>query len=331
MHINKSILYISARSDIGGGPKHLYDLTSHIKNNDIYIAAPLEEPYGKKFLKNSKEFFKLPHRKFRLSAFFRLLLFCKKNNINIIHSHGRGAGIYSRLLGPFGFDIIHTFHGVHHPKSVKEKFILVIERIFSLFTDKFICVSKSERNIALALKLSPKRKVTIIPNGIDTELFNNVTSPGTNQLGTIARLTPHKNVKELIEFVAKMPEYTLHIAGSGEEEEELKSLATKNVIFHGEIDNIYKFMSGIDFYVSSSIGEGLPYTILEAMASRKKIVASNVAGHKDLLHSDDLYQIGSLDSFKTKLSKNIVAYNMKNFTIKTMVDSVGTLYLNSKD
>ncbi|MBU6154718.1 MAG: glycosyltransferase, partial [Bdellovibrionales bacterium] len=98
------ILMISARADHGGGQKYLLELVRAINEQvDVFIAAPDEAPYGPKFRELSKDFFALPHRAFRLGVLIRLLIWARRHRIEIIHSHGRGAGYYSRLLYFFGF------------------------------------------------------------------------------------------------------------------------------------------------------------------------------------------------------------------------------------
>ncbi|CBW25294.1 putative glycosyltransferase [Halobacteriovorax marinus SJ] len=319
MRINKNILYISARSDTGGGPKHLYDLVTHIETSHVYIAAPLEEPYGKLFIKNSKGFLKLPHRKFQVNTFFKLLIFCKENNINTIHSHGRGAGIYSRLLSPFGFDVIHTFHGVHRPKNLKERIIIFIESILKFFTKKFISVSDSEMKNAINLNLANERDLVVIPNGINTSKFKNIPLGPSNTIGTISRLDPHKNNLELVQFMEELPHLKLLIAGDGEEWEYLNSIAPKNVEFLGKIEDIPKFLERISIFVSASKGEGLPYSLLEAISSNRKVLVSNVTGHKDLLTQDYLYELGNKSSFLNKINNARSAQFQNKYEIKNCI------------
>ncbi|MFH4347153.1 hypothetical protein WAJ13_22105, partial [Acinetobacter baumannii] len=72
-------------------------------NIEYYVACPEEEPYWDRYtqLLGEGELIKIPHRKFKLKYYLEMLSFVKKNNIDIIHSHGKGAGIYSRLLKVF--------------------------------------------------------------------------------------------------------------------------------------------------------------------------------------------------------------------------------------
>ncbi|MFN3873515.1 MAG: glycosyltransferase, partial [Ignavibacterium sp.] len=74
---NKNILLITLRSDIGGGSKHLNSAFDNLKNDfSFFIASPIDEPFGIKWSDELKDkFFQLPHRKFSISYFIRLIGF----------------------------------------------------------------------------------------------------------------------------------------------------------------------------------------------------------------------------------------------------------------
>lgn len=99
-----NILMITLRTDMGGGPKHILDLISVLKSDKIisgdnyFLASPLDEPFGSLLLSKFDQHLPLPHRKFNFVNFIKLYLYIHKHKVDIVHSHGRGAGIYSRLL-----------------------------------------------------------------------------------------------------------------------------------------------------------------------------------------------------------------------------------------
>jgi len=111
------ILHISSRADFGGGPEHLFQLLKSAKNKmDVFAACPNDFPYYEKYreLLGKDKIIIIPHRKFSPSVFVKLISFITGNGINIVHSHGKGAGIYSRLLYLFtNIKVVHTFHGLH--------------------------------------------------------------------------------------------------------------------------------------------------------------------------------------------------------------------------
>ena len=89
--MKKKILLITVRADTGGGPKHVYDILKGLQNDfDFYLAAPPKEYYSESFQKLSKGYLPIAHRKFSLLTLFKIFLFCRKNHITTIHSHGFG-------------------------------------------------------------------------------------------------------------------------------------------------------------------------------------------------------------------------------------------------
>jgi len=97
-------MLVTVRADFGGGPYHVDILLKNLKENfDFFVGAPLNQQYGCQWqqLLGEKKFFVLPFRSFKLISFLKLVSFIKSNQINVIHSHGKGAGLYSRLLKIF--------------------------------------------------------------------------------------------------------------------------------------------------------------------------------------------------------------------------------------
>jgi len=129
------ILAITARADIGGGPEHLFQLTKGYGNRaKVIIACPNDAPYFARYqtLDNVPDVIEIPHRAFRLGAVWRLRAKARAAGVHVIHSHGKGAGIYGRLLSVLtGIPCIYTFHGLHTGEHgpTKRALYLGIERV----------------------------------------------------------------------------------------------------------------------------------------------------------------------------------------------------------
>ena len=126
------VLHITFRSDIGGGPKHILYLLNQIKDNSIpihpYICAPKGECYDE-FRELSDGIFPLWGPYFYIFNLLRIVLFCRKNAVDIIHSHGRGAGFYSRIVKQIlSLKTVHTLHGAHPPHSLESRIKLTLDR-----------------------------------------------------------------------------------------------------------------------------------------------------------------------------------------------------------
>ncbi len=170
-------------------------------------------------------------------------------------------------------------------------------------------------------------------------------------IGTIGRLTEQKGHRYLLEAVKEIlpefPELRVLLVGDGELREELEALVedlglTNTIIFAGYRSDAIKLLSGFDFFVFPSLWEGFGLVLLEAMALKKAIVASNVSaipesvrdGETGVLVPDQ--QAGALaEAMRTLLSQPDLAREMgasgyarliDEFSVVKMVNSTMSLY-----
>lgn len=315
------VLLITSRADVGGGPKHVLDLLkadSIHKEIEYFVSAPENQFFTNEFKEYSHGFIPLPYRAFSFFALFRLIKFCKRNDIRIIHSHGRGAGFYSRLMKCFQFQVIHTFHGVHIETGLKGTIKLYLDRILSGLTDKFICVSSSEKAMAIDHSLASGQKIEVIENGILLPVSSaNKTPHNRFTIGILARLSFQKGLDLLIERVSfhlkNKPELKekilFQIAGDGELKSNIEELLRTHelkevVVLKGEINPSEGFWKEIDLFLSFSRWEGLPLSVLEAFGAEVPCLLSNVPGNKDLATNGEalLFDLFSPQDFSEKLN-----------------------------
>lgn len=153
-----------------------------------------------------------------------------------------------------------------------------------------------------------QRKIWRIPNGIrvwgedcerQTTPKNAVNGSTHNRivLGAVGRLAPVKGYASLLtamqELVRQYPHCELIIAGDGPMKQELEFLRDRLglrqfVHFAGFFENMEEFFRRIDVFLMSSLSEGLPMALLEAMACGKACIASEVGGIPEILSSPDL-------------------------------------------
>ena len=127
-----NILLITVRADFGGGPRHVHQLIEELPSDfNIYVAFPQGKPYGNLWQEHPKikKCINIPYRKFSIKYLFLLRRFIIENNISILHSHGNGAGLYSRILKIIvpQIKVVHTFHGITNNYS--SYFISCIHKI----------------------------------------------------------------------------------------------------------------------------------------------------------------------------------------------------------
>jgi glycosyltransferase involved in cell wall biosynthesis len=342
----KKVLFITLRSDTGGGPKHLLDLTSNLSDVEINIAAPMEEPFGKLFKEKAKEFIELKHRSFSIVSFFKILLFCKEKNIECVHSHGRGAGIYSRLLNFFGIKVVHTFHGAHFEDTLIGRVKVFVDKLFKNSVNHYICVSQDEKKKASEIGILGSKPVTIINNGVSIpEKISPMSLDVENEtivFGTLARLSYQKGIDQLIEFLKNKDfpsNWQFVIAGDGEDSEILKSKVNSydlndRIKFLGNITTPLNFLESIDIYFSTSRWEGLPLGVLEAMSLKKPCILSNVEGHVEfnkygeavLLYKDFLTDCHRIVDNKDKYSNLAFTLVADKFSVEEMAKETEKTY-----
>lgn len=349
--MSKNVLEISVRSDIGGGPKHLLDLlTYNSSETKLFVAIPYGYDLSEAIRSAAEDSIEIPHRKFSIVSLYKLIRFCKKNKIKTVHSHGRGAGYYSRLMKLFGFKVIHTLHGVHIEDTFTNKVKFFFDRLLKNLTDQFICVSSGEMKSAIEQKIIRESKTNVIVNGVEVYPFRE-SSKKITKICMLGRLCYQKGYDLLIEhieaFCKQYPktDFTITIAGHGEDEESLKyqlsktSFAKDKIIFQGKTLNPIAFLSEYDGFLSMARFEGLPLSLLEAISLSLPCIVSNVVGNADVIQGDNglLFELENQESFnKSFLSfttqsqnqKAITAHGhlKKHFDIKLQVISTVKLY-----
>lgn len=166
--------------------------------------------------------------------------------------------------------------------------------------DHTVCVSRGVEAILHKLVPQTKGKTSVIYNPLDVETvrmqsalpFDDPFDPANTNLLTIGRIDDGKNHRFLIECMPTLLERNknirLWILGMGERMEELKQLCeemhlTEHVRFLGFIKNPFPYLAHADLFVFSSVFEGLPTVLIEALILHKKIVSSYCVGGEEVL------------------------------------------------
>jgi len=231
---------------------------------------------------------------------------------------GRVAGFLYRwltwktLIGkPRRVKMVHTFHGhVFHSYygNTKTRIFLFIERMLArVATDKIVVISRQQfEEIHERFGVGKKEQFEIVPLGIDLEPFadwqtrrdilpQEVGACGSElSVGLVGRLTEVKNhslflkVAEIYKEKPDAPALKFIIVGDGHLREKLEreteTLGLKNLmVFLGNRNDADVFYAGLDIVALTSLNEGTPLSLIEAMANEKAIIATDVGGVVDLL------------------------------------------------
>jgi len=353
-----NVLMISATVKVGGGPIQMLILSEQLINKvNTFFAIPKSNQFSKKI--NNKNSFYIKERSISLIELFKLKRFIEFHRIDIIHAHGKGAGLIGRLLKLLtNKPLIYTFHGFHikcHNFLYKSLYI-IYENLFGLLDNKKIFVSKSEKRYASKFLFFLGKNFSIINNSVNNmEFIYDIGNKrkidcllGSNKkiILSISRLVDQKNIPEIIRIASILNSYNFLIIGDGPNLDQISLMISenkiKNVYLIGLKKNIYDYLYGSDIFLTTSIYEGLPMSVLEAMSVGLPIIASNVIGNKDTIEhkkSGFLYELGDIkrasyfiekilkdDELKEKFSRNSFKRQRKLFSHNRMVSAYLSIY-----
>jgi glycosyltransferase involved in cell wall biosynthesis len=242
-------------------------------------------------------------------AFFELFLVLRQERPYIVHTHSSKAGILGRWAARWAGVpvIVHTFHGFGFTPTQKKwirRLYVFLERNAARVSRVLIAVSKSNLEEAVGLGIGRRDQFRLIRSGVPLRLYTAIghrlnspaedltLSPEQKLVVTIGPFKPQKNLLDFVRAAAKIhAEYAsarFLIVGDGalrgEIEAEIRRHGLEKVFFlpgwRRDIPNI--FMRA-DVFVMTSLWEGLPRALVEAMAAGLPCVANAVDGVKDVL------------------------------------------------
>ncbi|UCF82787.1 MAG: glycosyltransferase [Desulfobacteraceae bacterium] len=256
-----------------------------------------------------------------MKSFFALRDAIKRFRPHIIHTHTAKAGTLGRLAAVSinstfrsgkRIRLVHTFHGhtFHSYFSPLKTFLFIqIERFLAKFTDRIIVISPLQRNdISYRYRIANNERVRILPLGFDLSTFSNCDkhpgnlrerylsskSPETVLVGIIGRLAEVKNHCMLMDAAKHLQDrgeldpFRFVVVGDGELRAKLMKYAEAlgvqdAVMFTGWQRNMAPVYKALDILALTSKNEGTPVTLIEAMAAKKPVVATDVGGVRDLM------------------------------------------------
>jgi glycosyltransferase involved in cell wall biosynthesis len=229
-------------------------------------------------------------RNTELPALMRLRKLIKDGQYDVVHAHLYRAQIYARpaarLAGtPVVLTTEHSIGETHIERRKMTRGVRALYLSSEMFSDATIAVSDIVKDRLVRWGVRPG-KVTIIPNGVDTdelgfdaEARERVRaqfgiSPQTYVIGALGRLDPNKRVDLTMEAAAPMlgEKCKILVIGRGEDQPRLEAAArrlgvTENVIFGGYQSDTTAMLAAFDLYVAASLQETFGLSVLEALAS----------------------------------------------------------------
>jgi glycosyltransferase involved in cell wall biosynthesis len=253
-----------------------------------------------------------PYRSFK-NSYQNLQSRLKNQPVDIIHSHSEYTDITAILLklSRRTKRIIRTVHyGFKVEWSTKPiRRLLLTNFLYPIMFDKEVGINQqnTQRLNNRSFSRIMHRNSIRIPNAINTDRFKNIQinikekkkslgiPPGSTLIGSVGRLADQKGYVYFLEAAAKLltenPELYFILIGDGPMAEEHKNHAHKlgidqNVIFTGGRTDVEELLTCFDLFISSSLWEGLPTVLLEAMAAGVPIIATDIPGTNELIENN---------------------------------------------
>ncbi len=258
------------------------------------------------------DFSEAQHQK--MGSWRRIREYIIANRINIVHTHTPRTLILT-WLAMNGLPIVpqgrvyhvNTKHLLTTPKDRSWGLIYTLLDRFSLYLpNRTVAVSKAIYQQIVSQAFINKSHVTMIHNAIPTEHFfapeqrNSFRSglgltPESFIIGYAGRIQKVKRIDLLLSafssVLVRFPQSRLIIVGDGDLRPQMEDYAVKlgisNAVFWlGFSHEIPRFLAALDIYIQSSVNEGLPLSVLEAMAAGKPVIATNVGGINEVITNE---------------------------------------------
>jgi len=296
------ILFLVTLAETGGAQTYVASLLGPLgKDFDVVVAAHGEGPLRDRAQSAGVRFIPLTHVRRPLSVWrdalglLELLRLLRRERHTIVHVNSAKASALGRVAAWLaGVPIrIYTVHGwafLAHEGLAAAGYRWV-ERTLRPLATVTVCVSENERNAGLAARTCDSRTTVVIHNGVD---------PGDADFGAersrqprlvmVGRLQAPKDPITLLRALAKLREkdFEALLVGDGPDrpavEEEIRRLGLGSAVrLLGERSDVAGLLRTAHIFVLSTRSEGLPLSILEAMAARLPVIASSVGGVHELV------------------------------------------------
>lgn len=342
---NKIKILYALEAAGGGVLRHVTNLTTHLDNKKFEIRVVIPNTNYAKDTKHA--IYKMSNAGvavdvirinkklsvYDLISFYHIYCYLKTHKFDIIHSHSSKAGFIFRVTNLF---FIHKSISIHTPHcfyfNAHQRFLkyiyIFIEKILSKITD-IIIISETEKKSIVSYNITNTEKIKVINNAIEHKDILYINKKEIKKyygipedkfiiLG-IGRLVKQKNWVTFINVaqyvINRNNNFFFIIAGDGPMYNEIINLInkyniSKNIKLVGHIENTEQIYSVTNFYLSTSLYEGLPYTYLDAASFNLPMLLTQTEGF-------EFYQKYFGAKCLPNDYKKIGEYILSNMNIKT--------------
>ena len=332
----------------------------HVAAKNDFINEPCIIPNCDKYY--DVKFARFPFSKTNIKAYKQLKKLIQENNYEIIHCHTPVSGVLTRFAARKNKNttVIYTAHGFHFFKGAPLLNWLIyypVERFCARYTDKLITINKEDYGRAKQFKLRKNGKVYYVPGvGINLEKIQNLKvdiKQKKKELGisknipillSVGELNKNKNHEAVLQALSKLKEknFIYLICGRGVLKEYLERkiqelhLENKAKLL-GYRSDVIKILKTADLFIFPSKREGLPVSVIEAMAAGLPVIASNVRGNRDLIAKENLFEPDNINEITSLIEKRLddmkknglrkeTYTNLEQYSLKNVLKQMMEIY-----
>lgn len=323
------ILFIIDELKIKGGTeKHLYELATGMANAGyrVTVFAMADGDYAQEFKNDSRinynclDLTRIYDVK-GIASIVKIAKYICNKQVDILQTFHTASDLVGPLAARLSFHNVRVFSSRRDLGYTKLNRHVVLQRYVNGFVDGILANSQSVKMSVVAREGVPEEQVTVINNGINIDPFvvNETLRqqqrlalgalPDSVLIGSVGNIRPVKGYDLLVEAAGivcqEMSNVIFYHVGEGELKDQLEVRCRElgiehNFRFLGATKDVPAFLRALDIYVQPSRSEGFSNAILEAMAARLPVLATNVGGNPDLIEhevtgllvpADDRYQL----------------------------------------
>ena len=287
------------------------------KGYEVHVASKGEEE-----IKYCDKHFNIPFERFplnpkNLNSYKELKKIINDNQYSIIHCHTPVGGVITRLAArkarkQYNTKVIYTAHGFHFYKGAPLLNWIIyypIEKICSKWTDCLITITNEDFELAKRKFKKCKQIEHVCGVGLNTDRFDiEITEEDLEELRKeigiekdnivltyVAELNKNKNqmllIKTMEQLIKKSDKYRLILVGDGNKKQEYEQYIIEHnlqeyIKILGRREDVPQILKLTNIYVASSLREGLPVNIMEAMYMGLPVIATDNRGHRELVENE---------------------------------------------
>lgn len=328
----KIMMYINS-FNLGGAEKLVYDISECLANRGVSISilsvgaisTPLEVENAKKMKEigiSVLSINKTPGKN-RIQAINKTIELLKKQEIDILHTHGQSPDFFGRIAKIFipKVKVITTIHNTRGYSKNTEKVLKYLTSVYTGVSKETLEYSKDELDI--------KKNIELIYNGIDISRYSNESEEKKLIILSVGRVTEqkgyHKVVKYVCSYLEKNHNFSWYIIGKYDETDkyyknlikEIPDSLKGRVIFTGAISNPEKYYKNATCFLLTSLYEGFGIAYIEALAAGLPIICTKVGIIPEIIsRGAEVLLVNKFEEIEELLDRAISDFNDNYINIK---------------